>query len=328
MTEVAHLIKAFERYEKTGNVIGVALGHKSPGDRTSTPAITFMVRKKLPRRGSRRTLSDGAVLLPKTTIFGKRRVLTDVIESDPGRNKLVRKQQGAQFTSGCQISNRTSSGTMGALMRRAGDQALYALTNRHVAIGTGNYVFVPVPLTGAVAARVQFDLDVVDDNLVLPFLNSATAYVDVDAALAAIPAGAIPRFSPTIPTLGRPTGFFQANYSSSDAYRDSLVGTDVAAYSWNTGVRRGIVSHVLYATRARRGNAIILYTHLIEGTNGVIPGESRDSGKVWVTAGDAEGEVELVALHQGVVRPSGEGSQYAVATDCLALSRLLNAIPA
>ena len=152
--------------------------------------------------------------------------------------------------------------------------------------------------------------------------------MDVDAAIAAIPSGVLGRFAPDIPGLGRPVGSFQPDYSSREAYQDSVVGTPVASYSWNSGRRDGVISHVLYATRSRRGGAIVLYTFLIAGANGIVPGESRDSGKVWVGQTGIAGEVDIVALHQGVVRPQNADAQYGVATDFFALARLLQIAPA
>jgi hypothetical protein len=312
--------RILDRFQARTGALGVALGRKDPDDPDSPPVVAFIVRKKQPRRGSRTRVANGARAVPKTVTVGKRRLKTDVVAvtaaARPKERGPAPESAAAPLVAGDPISNLSATGTFGCLVRRAGDAALYALTNRHVAFGPGTRMFFP----GGSEGETAFTADKIEDERFQPFIDEPESYFDVDAALVRIPPADEHRFSNLNPGIGPLTGIFDPDESSREAYARSVIGTPVSAVCWNTGRREGVVSHVLFVTRESPTDPQLVYSHLIRSTDGM-PRLNHDSGKIWFS--ESAGERRVVGLHQGVVTLDAEPSRLAVATDFRALARLL-----
>lgn len=315
MPDLAALKQVVEKYQASTGARGVAIGPKRTDDvavDASDRSLVFFVDEKRPRIGARRRFDDGTQIVPRRLKVGSRYRSTDVVEigresADEPRANVPRRR----FRAGGPMSDINGEmGTFGCLVQFRGDESVYALTNRHVAVGKGHRVYFPTVFgRSALACEVTDDRDLVADERLALFLDDPQTYFDVDAAVARIPASAHERFDPDIPYLGTPEKIYQPVMSSKDAYIDRLIDTEVRSYSWNTKLRRGVISHALFARRARF-NRVLLYAIVIEGRDGVLPSAERDSGKVWF---DDEGAA--IGLHQGSVKMSRSGSRFALATD-------------
>lgn len=322
---------AFARYGSDAGILGVAFGPREVAgeiDFGSRPVVAFIVPRKKPRRGARRRLADGSRLLPGKVVLDGNAYPTDVVETHSEPTGTGRPSyQRTRFSAGGPVANASSAGTFGCLVRRQRSQSTFALTNRHVAIGVGARMFFPSPRTpGAVVGTTRFDVDRIADEQFVPFIDEPNAYFEADAALVELPESQLAHFSAAIPRIGQPTGIFRPDESSLAAYGTSLVGKPVSSWSWSSGLRSGVVSHVFYVTQGTLSGPVLVYSMLIRGTPGSTPGLPRDSGKVWV-AMTADGSVELVGLHVGAVRAAREPSRLAVATDMWALARTLKLRP-
>jgi hypothetical protein len=324
------LAELFDRHAQTSGILGVAVGRKEVDGETADDnpyAVSFFVHGKEPRRGARLTLRSGRRVLPRRVDTQDGTMPTDVVDvgpavAPPRRGRL----QATRFTAGGPVSNLTDFGTFGCLVRRAGSPFTFALTNRHVAIDTGEAVFFPSPSAPNPIAAVTRDvIGLLADEAFSPLVDEPNAYFDVDAALVQIPENAMGAFSPGIPTLGVPSGVFQPDFTSPHAYLDSVIGQPVSAWNWNSKRREGAISHAWYTARRIPGRPILIYSFLIRPVDGTAASAAMDSGKAWVRR--SGGTVSLVALHQGSIDP-GASTRFAVATEMASLARLWRLAPA
>lgn len=303
--------------------VGVALGGKEVAGKTvpgSPTSVCFIVDRKLPRKGSRRRLSDGRRLIPKRCVLGDVSFPTDVV---------VSKETGtdggdpasARFSAGGALANASDLGTIGCLVEIPGEGGTFILTNRHVAISAGIKLFVPsrsAPSRIEVATHAVEDL--VPDERLYPFLDAPATFFDIDAALVAIPPPAAHLFSPAIPTIGVPTLITATPTTSVLDYERSLRGRAVESWSWRSQRRHGRISHVFFMAPRTLGRPAVVYGFLIEGI-GAIPSQPMDSGKIWVER-LPDGTVSILGLHQGSV-PGPGGNRFAVASDVSAIARVM-----
>jgi len=319
------LARLFETWEQRSGILGLAFGPKRVAGKVASDAphaLTFFVDRKLPERGAKQRLINGAQILPRSVgVRGVRRH-TDVVAFGVDHSRLaVRKQAGPALPAGGKVSNRSAAGTITCVLRRDGSAGTYLGTCRHVSLGTGNEVYVPSFAQGAVVCSVEAEVDLVPDERFLPVVDDPDTYADVDFGLARIPPPQVGRFGNDIPHIGRLAGIAEPDLTSIDGYRDSLVGLPAQSWSWNSGLRSGTVSHVRYVTRARPGGPVVCYSFLIESEGGMPAGLPRDSGKLWTTR-DAEGRPLALGVHLGVV--AGEdGARFAIATEFFSLANLL-----
>ena len=237
---IASLVGLFKEHEGESGILGVAVGRKEVNGQAAAEgptSVTFVVPRKLPREGRRRRLANGARLLPKEVAVGEEPYITDVISTESEESGDMEPAPLVNsFTAGGPVSNLSEIGTVCCLVRRPGAPAVYALTNRHVAIGAGQVVYFPSPNDpNAIGAYTSEDYDLVPDEQFLHFVDAPNTYVDVDAALIALPTAAVPRFSPAIPNVGLPTVVFQPDVGSLLGYHQSVVGMPVTSWSWNSG---------------------------------------------------------------------------------------------
>jgi hypothetical protein len=323
------LTELINRYAVPSGVLGVAIGKKEvkrkvPPD--SPYAVSFFVRGKEPRRGTRRILPSGRQILPPSVEIPTGRVSSDIVDvtaasegTPPGR------MQRARFTAGGPIGNRSELGTFGCLVRRKGDSYTYALTNRHVAIAVDEIVYFPSPSPEAIAAVTREAVGLIADEKFCPLIDSPNAYFDVDAALVQIPEDNRELFAPHLPTLGVPSGIFKPDFTSQETFRDCTVGKRVTSWNWRSRRRDGEISHIWYTTPSAPRQPVVLYSFLIKSTDGMPASMAMDSGKVWVETKGTD--VSIVALHQGSI-DLDVGARFAVATEMYSLAGLWGLEPA
>jgi len=212
------------------------------------------------------------------------------------------------------------TGTFGCLVRRPGSQNVYALTNRHIALDSGANTFFPDAFTtGGVVGRTERSVELVTDDEFLGVIDKPGTYIDVDAALVAIPAPQLARFSSDTPTIGRVDGILEPSFVNFPAYQASLIDRQVTAYSWKTGRRTGRISHIYYALRRLPDHTDSVAAFVVRSTDGFVPGEPGDSGKVWTTVDG--GRTLAVGLHSGVVFDPNVGTRFAIVTEMASLAR-------
>jgi len=170
---------------RSSNVVGIGASYKTTEDKpTDTLSITFYVKKKLPRN---RIKSEN--LLPEmlSSING-RAVFTDVKETGvfhPSDTPLVQERP---IESGYSVSNVTgSTGTVGAIVSKAGKSSRYLLSNSHVLANTGLASRGSQILYPGVTDQGNPDTDwvaILDDSV--PLTPGDTYVNQVDAALAEV----------------------------------------------------------------------------------------------------------------------------------------------
>lgn len=323
----ASLVKTFERFKATSGIVGVAFGPKEVAGKTcNNPlSVSFFVKKKLARKGARRTLADGRKRLPKLIEFEGDKVATDVVVvgghaegdvADPAPAVEVNHAGG-------RVSNLQLTGTIGCLVRRRDGSGLSLLTNRHIALDPGTVLAIPDFQTGdAVAGTTWKSVGFVADETFLPVFNEPQSYIDVDCALVDIPQVVQDRFSPDIPNLGVPTGMFQPSMSSTMAYVNSLMGLEVSSFSWKSGLRTGTISHVYYVYQQSSTGMQRVANFTVKSLDGNTPGLPGDSGKLWLAQTD--GQNLCVGIHGGVVADDPRSSRFAMATEFASLARFMN----
>jgi len=309
----------FRKYERDSGIVGVAYGPKEVGGNTTgnPNSVSFFVREKLPYRGARRRLADGRRRLPKKIELNGVPVPTDVVVANvsatgPGTANAPR------FRTGGKISNQSLTGTFGCLVTAPGSQKVYALTNQHIALDPGKETFFPDAFTpGGVIGLTDKSVELVADEEFLGVIDKPGTYIDVDAALVAIPKAQLAKFSTDTPKVGRPAGIFEPDRTTFESYSNSLLDRPVFAFSWKTNLRKGRISHIFYALRKLPDHTESVASFVIQSTDGSVPGQVGDSGKVWMTK---DGDRTLaVGLHSGVVTESS-GARFAIVTELSSLA--------
>ncbi len=330
MSTPVDLIRVLEDQDDSG-VLGVAVGRKEVSGIVSPdaePSVAFVVARKEPREGRSRSVASGARAVPAKVELAGREMVTDVVEAAAEPVADTGRMQRTRFSAGGPIGNRSQLGTFGCIVRREGARYRYVLTNQHVALSVGSVCWFPAfGAPAALAAPTRVSVDLVPDEVFCPYLDSANTYFDVDAALVQIPEANRDQFSPRIPTLGTPNGIFRPLATSAADYQAEVLERQVSTWSWSSGRRDGVISHVFYTTRLARFDALGVYSFLIRSQDGSPPGVARDSGKAWVSP-RPDGGLDLVGLHQGVVEVPGGSSRFAVATEMAALCSHLGIAPA
>ncbi|SEN58048.1 hypothetical protein [Bradyrhizobium sp. OK095] len=323
----AALVRAFERFKATSGIVGVAFGPKEVAGKTcNNPlSVSFFVKKKLARKGARRTLADGRRRLPKLIEFQGEKVATDVVVvgghaegdvADPAPEVQVNHAGG-------RVSNLQLTGTIGCLVRRRDGSGLSLLTNRHIALDPGTVLAIPdFQSSDAVAGTTSKSVGFVADETFLPVFDQPQSYIDVDCALVDIAQAIQDRFSPDIPNLGVPSGMFQPAMSSTKAYVNSLMGLEVSSFSWKSGLRTGTISHVYYVYQQSSTGMQRVANFTVKSSDGNTPGLPGDSGKLWLT--QTAGQNLCVGIHSGVVADDPQSSRFAIATEFASLARFMN----
>jgi hypothetical protein len=320
------ILSLFKSFRDDSGIVGAAFGPKETNGKSkgNPHAVTFFVAKKFSLRGSRRRLEDGRKLLPRSVEFQGAQVPTDVVEINGSQAGASGTRSPPQtFRAGGKVSNMQLTGTIGCLVTQNGRPGLYALTNQHIALGAGTLMFFPDAGTiGAVVGTTDTNVGLVADENFLRTIDEPLSYVDVDAGLVQIPAQHVERFSPEIPVFGRPGGIFTPDLTSAAAYRDSLIGRDVFAYSWSSLTRRGVISHVYYVYSRNKEHVSSVACFLVKSLDDVAPGLPGDSGKLWMT--EENGMNLGIGIHLGLVSDTPTSSRFAMATEMAALARYLN----
>lgn len=314
------LARMLQRFARTSGASGVAIGFRRKGKdllNDGPHVITFFVRRKYPDPSHRGKLPNGRAVLPRRVKLDNQYIATDVVDQSGEIADAASHVTGKPiFAAGGPVSNLTASGTFGCLVRRKGSPFVHALTNQHVAIGVGQVVHFPsAGHAKAVHAAVTASVSVIPDEKFFSHINEPDAFVDVDAAIAAIPKAREGEFSPVTPKIGAFSGVFPSDASSVLDYAKLHIGLPVRAWSWRSGLRRGLIEYVSHYVVQTSGQ-IVMYNMLIGGID-EIPGIDMDSGKIWVEDGNA-----AVGLHQGIL-PRG-GRNYAVATALAPIFRFLH----
>ena len=288
-------------------------------------SISFFVREKVPERGQRRVLADGRRRLPKRIELHGTKIPTDVVVA-VSNSALASANAVApasnRIRAGGRISNGSGVGTFGCLASSPDGQRLYALTNHHVGIGPATSIYFPDPfIAGSVIGTTERTVGLVADEQYLGVIDKPGTFVDVDAALIAIPPVQVPRFSSDTPTIGIPSGIFEPDRSSFAAFSNSLLNREVFAFSWNSGHRTGRISHVYFGLRRLPDQTDSVASFLVASTDGLVPGIQGDSGKVWMTR---DGDRTLVVgLHSGVVTEAHTGARFAIVADISSMARYM-----
>jgi hypothetical protein len=326
----AALLRILKRFKIPAGVVGVALGPKEVmySTRGNPFAVTFFVREKLPIRGARKRLADGRVRLPKFVELQGTQFPTDVVQSDTESADEGRTRSPPQvFRAGGKVSNLQMTGTLGCLVRQAGSNDLFALTNRHIALDPGTVVAFPdFQASDKIGGTTSASVGLIPDERFLPLFNAPETYIDVDCALIRIPPGARNRFSSDIPNFGAPTGIFFPAGTNTQEYSRSLIGQQVVAYSWKSGPRTGTISHVYYVYQRSSLGMQRVACFLVKSLDSSPPGIQGDSGKLWMI--QQNGQNLCAGIHMGVVAESASSSRFAMVTEFASLSRFLKISPA
>lgn len=315
----------FRKYERDTGIVGVAYGPKEVGGRSAgnPPSVSFFVDRKLPEKGQRRVLSDGRKRLPKRIELNGTQVPTDVVVTGAATATSVKPAAGpARFQTGGRISNGSIVGTFGALVSSETGLGMFALTNQHIGLAAGTRTYFPDAFTpGGVIGSTDRVAGLVADEDFLGVIDKPGTYIDVDAALVAIPPAQISRFSAETPGIGTLAGIFEPDRVDFASFSASLIHRDVFSYSWKTGRRSGRISHVYYALRRLPDHTDSVAAFVVESTDGFAPGEPGDSGKLWMTrVGD---RTLAVGLHSGIVIDPHAGTRFAIVSELSSLSRYL-----
>lgn len=322
----AALVAAFRKYNGSSGIEGVAFGPKEvAGSTRNNPlSVTFFVKRKLPVEGARTRLADGRTRLPKFVEVQGESVATDVAVIGADSPQPVRTRSQRQiFRAGGKVSNLQGSGTMGCLVRRRDSGGISALTNNHIGLDTGTVVAFPdFQNPDAVAGTTSRSVRFVADEIFLPLFDSPQTYIDVDCALIDISNGVRDRFSPDIPNFGIPAGIFTPPTTCASAYVNALINKPVFSYSWKSGSRAGVISHVYYVYQRSPQGMQRVACFLVRSADSQPPGIQGDSGKLWMLRLD--GKNIGVGLHSGVVADDSASPRFAMATELGALARNLN----
>ncbi|MBI3699109.1 MAG: hypothetical protein HY242_01510 [Afipia sp.] len=324
----ADLLVTFNRFKLKSGIVGVAYGPKEVrgSTRGNRSAVTFFVKTKLPILGARRRLVDGRTRLPKFIEADGATFPTDVVTINSDDSSQPGTRSPAQiYQAGGKISNMQITGTLGCLMTDPNQTRLYALTNQHIALSEGSAIACPdFRSVGAIVGTTARSVGLVADENFLPPFDNPQAYIDVDCALVLIPPNLENRFSPEIPNFGKPVGIFKPNRASPSAYLNSLLNLPVYSYSWASGARAGVISHVYYVYQQQPGGISRIACFLVKSIDDFSPGIPGDSGKLWMTK--AGGQNLGVGVHSGVVADSPTSSRFALITELSSLSRFLNVV--
>ena len=322
----AALVGTFNRFKAQTGIVGVAYGPKEVDKKAdgNPAAVTFFVRKKLPRRGARRKLADGRLSLPKFVEFQGSDVPTDVVVTDAERVDAGHNRSPPQiFRAGGKVSNLQITGTVGCLVVQPGNPTMYALTNQHIALGPNTIVSFPDFHAGdRLAGVTSASTGLVEDERFLPLFDAPESYIDVDSALIRILPGTENRFSPEIPNFGKPAGIFRPSQASRDAYIASLMNRPVFSYSWKSGPRSGSISHVYYVYQSGTHAAQKVVCFLVKSADTGPPGLPGCSGKLWMTR--ENGQNLCAGIHMGVVADNAASSRFAMVTEFASLARHFN----
>ena len=322
----AALVRTFEKFKTSSGIVGVAFGPKEVSGQTANNplAVSFFVRKKLPRKGARKYLADGRVRLPKFVELQGVRVSTDVVvaggqtSGEPPQPSLPQVNHA-----GGRISNLQLTGTIGCLVRRRDGPGISLLTNRHIALDPGTVLAIPdFQTSNAVAGNTSKSAGFVADEIFLPVFNEPQSYIDVDCALVDISSGVQDRFSAEIPNLGVPSGIFRPATSNPSAYLTSLLGLQVSSFSWKSGLRSGTISHVYYVYQQSSTGMQRVACFTVKSSDSGAPGLRGDSGKLWLT--QMNGQNLCVGIHSGVVADDPQSARFSMATEFASLAKYMN----
>jgi hypothetical protein len=321
----ADLIQVFDRYKGRSGIVGVAFGPKEVSyDTTGNPlSVTFFVRKKLSVKGARRRLADGRIRLPKFVELQGSEIVTDVVTTDAERENPGRNRSPPQiFRAGGKISNGQLTGTFGCAVKADGLPGRYALTNWHISLDVGTVLAFPdFNTSDRIAGTTVKSTRFLADERFLPLFDHPTSFIDVDCGLVRIAAAVDHRVSADIPVFGAPAGIFKPTGINPAQYVSSLLNREVFSWSWQSGARRGTISHVyfVYQRTATGMQRVVCFT--IKSSDGSPPGILGDSGKLWMTR-DGDGKNLCIGVHSGVVADSPNGARFAMATEFASLARV------
>jgi hypothetical protein len=310
---------ALTRHQHACRAQMTAIGFKTVAGRpTETLGITFFVKRKLPRRGQKRVLANGAKPIPKRIQFAKADFATDVIEVgdfDYGiRFHAARSKPAVSrpwLGPGTAIRSGTQTGRVTCLLQSVPGAPLYVMTAGHVTGGVGS----PIDSGNFSVGNVEQVYPPIQDELVYPFWDQPNGYFDLDFAMArvAVPAGwnVYSQYAPFGVKVGTTYSPMSDSLSSmSKAYIGLQVASSSATNATAACVAKIDYVFPYYIDSFGRALTYSFLASPLQGSPG-IPGES---GKAWVVANQPSA---LVGLHVGIWQ-----ERWSIISDCNPILRM------